>query len=82
MKQDFSGKMFGVDNICHRMWTGKTEVKGGQIFRKAFKEKVSFRQALEDENYLNRAEGGRHLKQGKMKRVQFWEEHSLTAEEV
>lgn len=35
-----------------------------KVFRKAFKQKVSFRQALKGDNYLSRVGGGRHPEQG------------------
>lgn len=34
--------MFGVDNICHRVWLGQRELAGGQSFQKSLQEEVSF----------------------------------------
>lgn len=50
--------MFGIDNICHRVWLGRRELAGGQSFQKSLQGEVSFRWALENENYLSKAEGG------------------------
>lgn len=49
-----------------------------KVFRKAFKQKVSFGQALKSDNYLSRAGGGRHPEQGE-KQEQKLEEYNSSA---
>lgn len=64
MQQVLSGKMFCVTVYAIECRQEGESSKIARVFRKAFKEQVSFRQTLKDENYLSSAESDRRPKQG------------------